>query len=111
VDTARAAGKKVGLLKVRFMRPFPADRIREILKDKKGFAVIDRSVSFGWNAGSLYIEVKSAISGLGDEASNFSAIGGLGGSDITLQHVLDCIEYLDKISNNPIGQSKTIWLE
>lgn len=111
VDTARAAGKKVGLLKVRFMRPFPTDRIREILKDKKGFAVIDRSVSFGWNAGSLYVEVKSAISGLRNETSNFSAIGGLGGSDITLQHVLDCIEHLDKISKNPIGQSKTIWLE
>ncbi len=111
VDIARAAGKKVGLIKVRFMRPFPSARIAEILKGKKGFAVIDRSVSFGWNAGALYVEVKSAVSDLINETPNFSAIGGLGGSDITLKHVLNCIEHLDNLSKNPMGQSETIWLD
>lgn len=111
VDIARAAGKKVGLIKVRFMRPFPSARIAEILKGKKGFAVIDRSVSFGWNAGALYVEVKSAVSDLINETPNFSAIGGLGGSDITLKHVLNCIEHLDNLSKSPMGQSETIWLD
>jgi len=111
IDIARADGKKVGLLKVRFMRPFPSERIRRVLKDKKGFAVIDRSVSFGMNAGPLYVEVKSAISDLSSKNSNFSAIGGLGGMDITLQHVLNCIEQLDKLSKNPIGQVETVWLD
>ncbi len=111
VDIARAAGKKVGLIKVRFMRPFPSARIAEILKGKKGFAVIDRSVSFGWNAGALYVEVKSAVSDLINETPNFSAIGGLGGSDITLKHVLNCIEHLDNLSKNPMGQAETIWLD
>ncbi|MGB4438946.1 MAG: phenylglyoxylate dehydrogenase [Sedimentibacter sp.] len=111
IDIARANGKKVGLLKVRFMRPFPSDQIRKVLKDKKGFAVIDRSVSFGMNAGPLYVEVKSAVSDLRLETSNFSAIGGLGGADITLQHVLDCIDRLDNVSKNPVGQCETIWLD
>jgi len=111
VDIARAAGKKVGLIKVRFMRPFPSARIAEILKGKKGFAVIDRSVSFGWNAGALYVEVKSAVSDLINETPNFSAIGGLGGSDITLKHVLNCIQHLDNLSKSPMGQSETIWLD
>lgn len=110
IDIARDNGIKVGLLKVRFMRPFPSERIRQVLKNKKGFAVIDRSVSFGLNAGPLYVEVKSAISDMLSMSSNFSAIGGLGGMDITLQHVLDCIEQLNNISKNPIGQLNTVWL-
>lgn len=111
IDIARANGIKVGLLKVRFMRPFPSEQIRKVLKDKNGFAVVDRSVSFGFNAGPLYVEVKSAVSDLCQKTSNFSAIGGLGGADITLQHMLDCIEQLDKISKNPIGQFETVWLD
>lgn len=110
IDIARANGIKVGLLKVRFMRPFPADRIKKVLKNRKGFAVIDRSVSFGWNAGPLYVEVKSAAGELCDKMSNFSAIGGLGGADITLQHVIDCIEKLNEISKEPLGKVDTIWL-
>lgn len=110
IDIARANGKKVGLLKVRFMRPFPVERIKDVLKNKSGFAVIDRSVSFGWNAGPVYVEVKSALGDLSDKKSSFSAIGGLGGADITLQHVLDCIDRLSEISKEPAGQVETIWL-
>lgn len=111
INVARAAGKKVGLLKVRFMRPFPAEKIREVLKDKTGYAVIDRSVSFGWDAGTLYVEVRSALTGLNNDAASFSAIGGLGGSDITLKHVLECIEKLEKMSTNSPGQPETVWLD
>jgi pyruvate ferredoxin oxidoreductase alpha subunit/phenylglyoxylate dehydrogenase alpha subunit len=110
IDIARANGKKVGLLKVRFMRPFPVEKIKEVLKNKRGFAVIDRSVSFGWNAGPVYVEVKSALGDLSEKKSSFSAIGGLGGADITLQHVLDCIDKLSELSNEPAGQVDTIWL-
>ena len=111
IDIARANGIKVGLVKVRFMRPFPAEQIREVLADKKGFAVIDRSVSFGWDAGSVYVEVKSALGDLCNKTSNFSVIGGLGGADITLKHVLDCIKELDKVSKEPVGRMKTKWLD
>ncbi|WP_312812545.1 phenylglyoxylate dehydrogenase [Sedimentibacter sp.] len=110
VDVARADGKKVGLLKVRFMRPFPVDRIAKVLSGKKGFAVVDRSVSFGWNTGMLYTEVQSAVSGATD-IPHFSAIGGLGGADITLKHVLDCIERLENISDSSTEKLKTIWLD
>lgn len=111
IDIARKAGKKVGLLKVRFIRPFPAERIAQVLKNKKGFAVIDRNVSFGWNAGTIYVEVKAAISGLADNMAHFSAIGGLGGSDISLKHVLGCIEHLEEVCKNTTGQAETIWLD
>lgn len=111
IDIARANGKKVGLIKVRFMRPFPSEKIKQALKNKKAFAVIDRSVAFGFNCGPLYIEIKSAISDLDKQIPSFSAIGGLGGADITLQHVLDCIEKLESISNDTYNfKSETVWL-
>ena len=78
VDEARARGIKVGLVKIRFYRPFPAARIAAALRGKKAFCVVDRSVSFGWNCGSMYVETRSALFGAGEYAS-FSAIGGIGG--------------------------------
>ncbi len=111
VDRAREAGIKVGLLKVRFLRPFPDKKVASILKDKKAFAVIDRSVSFGWNAGPLYVEVKSAVADIDSVVPNFSAIGGLGGSDLNSDHIYSCIEKLENYKNDSPGRKETLWLE
>lgn len=111
VDKAREEGKKVGMIKVRFLRPFPDKKIASLLKDKKAFAVIDRSVSFGWNAGPLYVEIKSAIADLDTSIPNFSAIGGLGGSDLNAEHVYRCIEMLEEFKDGTPGRKETIWLE
>lgn len=112
VDLARENGIKVGLIKVRFMRPFPNEKIAEVLKDKKGYAVIDRSVSFGWNCGVLYQEVKAATSDLGENLCSIPAIGGLGGLDISLNHVMSVIEALDNATKEgKQGQIETLWLK
>ena len=48
VDALRAKGEKVGLIKIRFMRPFPARQIVELTKSARAIAVIDRDISFGY---------------------------------------------------------------
>lgn len=112
VDLAREKGIKVGLVKVRFMRPFPNEKIAEVLDGKKGYAVIDRSVSFGWNTGVLYQEVKAAASDLGQNICSIPAVGGLGGLDISLNHVMSVIYALDEATKNgEKGQLKTLWLK
>ena len=94
------------------MRPFPNEKIAEVLSNKKGYAVIDRSVSFGWNSGVLYQEVKAAVSDLNQNLSSISAIGGLGGLDISLNHVMSVIDVLDKaIKEEKQGQLQTMWLK
>ena len=110
VDEARAQGLKVGLVKVRYMRPFPVKKIAAVLKGKKAWATIDRSVSFGWNSGPLYSETLAASADNGDRAAHFSAIGGLGGADISLDDVKSVIARLHEIQDQPGGQS-THWLE
>lgn len=111
VDVARQNGEKVGLLKVRFLRPFPARQIKDVLTGKKAFVVVDRSVSFGWNTGVLYTEIKSAISDLDEKISSMSAIGGLGGADIPLRAFLDCLEILKEGSKVFDGQLDTYWIK
>lgn len=109
VDDARKKNIRVGLIRIRFFRPFPAARIAKALEGKKAFAVVDRSVSFGWGQGPMYMETKSAIAGLDTQFGSFSVIGGLGGADISYEHMRACIEKLEACKDEP-GEKETVWL-
>ena len=74
VDKIREKGEKVGLLKIKLFRPFPAKEIKEILEDKK-IAVLDRSLSFG-TFPPIYSEIKKLILDVQ------SYVYGLGGRDV-----------------------------
>nr|WP_312047726.1 transketolase C-terminal domain-containing protein [Anaerotignum sp.] len=92
VDIAREKGIKAGLIKLRFIRPFPAERIAKALEGKKAFCVFDRSVCFGWSQGPMHMEVKSAVANFEYKLCHFSVIGGLCGADISLQEMLVTID-------------------
>lgn len=84
VDDMRAEGKKVGLVKQRFWRPYPSAQLRKIAEKTKAVGVFDRAVSYGVS-GPSFIEFKSAAYGLNVPAMNF--IGGLGGRDVSLADI------------------------
>lgn len=92
VDAMRARGHAVGLLKVRFIRPFPARRVAELLRGRKAVGVVDKSVSFGWSAGILYCEVMAALGKAGVAVPSRSFIAGLGGYDVRPEHLLFAAE-------------------
>lgn len=108
VDELREAGMKFGLLKLRFTRPFPAERVKAALAPMKGFAVIDRSVSFGWNAGPMYVETCAALGDALAGKAHFSAVGGLGGADISMAHIRSAAEKL--LALKTAGRADTLWL-
>jgi len=93
LDQLRKEGKKVGLLKLRYLRPFPTAKLAEILENVKAVGVLDKSISFGYE-GSIFTNVNSALlqSGIMPETVNF--IGGLGGRDITKQNIREMFESL-----------------
>lgn len=85
VDNLRQQGLKVGLLKPRVFRPFPAEELADALQHLKAIAVMDRSISFGamGNAGPLFLELLAALQVYGNgriPVANY--IFGLGGRDI-----------------------------
>ena len=63
VKKLRSEGVKIGLLKPRVFRPFPAQELADALKGVKAVAVLDRSISFGAmdGAGPLFLEVCAAL--------------------------------------------------
>ncbi len=81
VDSLRAQGQEVGLLRVRFFRPFPTEELRELCAGREGLLIIDRDVSYG-NEGALFTEVKSALYGKVDVPAR-NVIMGIGGRDVT----------------------------
>ncbi|MCE5296050.1 MAG: pyruvate ferredoxin oxidoreductase [Euryarchaeota archaeon] len=82
VDELRAEGRKVGLIKLRFMRPFPHDELRRACSGLKALGVFDRSVSFN-RYGPVFTEVSGSLCGSGVPITDH--IGGLGGRDITVR--------------------------
>ncbi|MCW9003318.1 MAG: hypothetical protein OQJ87_11450 [Rhodospirillales bacterium] len=82
VDRMRAEGRKVGLVRPRLLRPFPADAFRAALLGRKAVCVIDQNISFG-KGGILHAEVASVLYGQPDAPMLVSFIGGLGGRDIS----------------------------
>jgi pyruvate ferredoxin oxidoreductase alpha subunit len=85
VDNLRKQGHKVGLLKPRVFRPFPAEELVDALEHLKAIAVMDRSISFGamGNAGPLFLELLAALQVYGNGRVPVSNhVFGLGGRDI-----------------------------
>ncbi|TEU09519.1 hypothetical protein E3J20_06180, partial [Candidatus Bathyarchaeota archaeon] len=61
VDRLRSEGEKIGLLKLRFMRPFPADELRSLAGGVDAIGVVDRVVLHGTGGGGAFADVKAAL--------------------------------------------------
>ena len=81
VDRLREAGHRVGLVRPRLVRPWPADALRNALKGVRGVAVVDQNLSLG-RGGVLHTELAATLQGAADNPLLVSFVGGLGGRDI-----------------------------
>jgi pyruvate ferredoxin oxidoreductase alpha subunit len=89
VDEMRQEGKKVGLIKLRFFRPFPSEELKNALKDTAAVGVVDRSLSY-IGGGQAFNEVRSALYGLTIPVINHLA--GIGGRDVTEMQIKKMFE-------------------
>jgi len=106
VDARRAAGQKVGLLKIHLFRPFPFDAIRRGLAFAQKIAVVDRNISFG-HGGIMASEIRAALCSRPVPPPLFSFVAGLGGRDITP-------ETLDEVVAHTLARAEpaddTLWV-
>jgi pyruvate/2-oxoacid:ferredoxin oxidoreductase alpha subunit len=107
VDDMRKEGKKVGLVKLRFWRPYPTAQLREIAEKTKAVGVFDRAVSYGV-AGPSFIEFRNAAYGLSVPTMNF--IGGLGGRDVSLADVRFMYERLLEAAKTGKVRREITWM-
>jgi pyruvate ferredoxin oxidoreductase alpha subunit len=66
---------------VRAFRPFPVQRLRQVLAPVKAAAVLDRDCSWGYE-GALATDLKAALYGLTIPPAVLNFIGGLAGADV-----------------------------
>ncbi len=94
VRSLRAAGKRIGLVRLRQVRPWPGAAVAEALAGRR-VAVIDQNLAPGLG-GILYQEVAAAVAQRPDRPTVLrSFVGEVGGKDIgpgEFRHVLETLE-------------------
>ena len=85
-DELRERGEKVGVLKLRVFRPFPAEALAAVLGRAKAVAVMDRSEGFSGIGGPVFQEVRSALYGK-SQVPVSGYVYGLGGRDLRIDQV------------------------
>ena len=97
VDALRAKGEKVGLIKIRLYRPFPAEELAEALKNVKAVAIMDRAEGYTNHGGPLGADVMSALYRAKADALAVNYIYGLGGRDVRVEDMEGVYEALQQI--------------
>ena len=108
VDAKREEGVKVGLVKLRMIRPFPRAKLAKVLKGKKAIGIIDRSVSFGWDCGPMYMELRALTPEIG-VIPMLDYIDGLANMDITIPHIERAVNEVNAAAHGKPYQDVT-WI-
>lgn len=86
IEKLRAQGVKAGLLRLRYVRPFPAKEVSSACLNAKAIGVLEKDVSFGYE-GTVYTNVKSAFFDEGIVKPSHNFVAGLGGRDISKEDI------------------------
>jgi pyruvate ferredoxin oxidoreductase alpha subunit len=108
IKQLRKKGVKIGLLKLRVFRPFPAAELVAALQGVKAVAVLDRSISFGAmdGAGPVFLELGAALYAASAKVKAVNYIYGLGGRDVMPDYIERVAQDLQEIANT--GKVKSL---
>ncbi|MCF0142970.1 MAG: pyruvate ferredoxin oxidoreductase [Parasporobacterium sp.] len=105
IDEMRAEGKKVGLVKIRAFRPFPAEEIAKALSNVKAVACLDKSEGFNAHGGPIFAETAAACYDLPSHPMMIDVVYGLGGRDCRTDNIRKVYDHLfDMIEKGETGE-------
>ncbi len=112
IRNMRAQGKKVGLVRLRWFRPFPTERLVGALSKAKAIGVIDRDYSFGspFGSGVVANEIRAAMYNADRRPPLLSFICGLGGREVMLEDVYQVADLCFNAAKTGKSDTKTRWL-
>ncbi len=112
VKEFREKGLKIGLLRLRLIRPFPFAELRTLLNGKKAVVVIDQNISPG-SGGILFNDISSALYNEPHRPDVLlSFIGGLGGKDISLAEFTYIIDEMKKsVETGVVPETQLLYTE
>ncbi len=97
VDSLRAEGEKVGLVKMFTFRPWPTGEINKALKDVEYLGVMDRAEGMSGFGAPLFTEIRSSLFDERKKPDTYGYVYGLGGRDITPQDIRKVFDDLKKV--------------
>ena len=108
----REAGKKVGFLRVKFFRPFPAEELQKALAHAKGVAVVDRDYSYGSPSygGVLFHELRSTMYPTDNHPVMLNFIAGLGGREVMVGDIEQVVETTQTAIDTGKIERETTWV-
>lgn len=95
VRRRRAAGEKVGLVKMRMFRPFPEEALREACRSASRIGVLDRDYAAGVG-GIWWQDTRAAFQGHRDDLIVQDYLAGVGGGDVTPEIVDEVLDDLER---------------
>lgn len=110
VKAQRAAGKSVGMVKVRTFRPFLAEELAGLLRQARAVGVLDRNISFG-SSGALFQETLRALYRAEGRPLVLDFIVGLGGRDVSLDTVQRAIGELELALESGEVKDDVRWID
>ncbi len=108
-DELRAAGKRAGVLRIRYLRPLPVRPIAEAVGGAAAIGVLEQDISFG-DAGTVFTNVLSALGRLGMARPAVNFIGGLGGDDISRDQMRACFADLERLAAGQSAAGRVVFL-
>lgn len=98
VRKLREEGKRVGFIRLKWLRPFATEEIKKCLARFKAVGVIDRDYSFGSpsNGGILLHEIRSTLYSARERPMIAGFISGLGGREIYEDNIREMVSILEE---------------
>jgi oxalate oxidoreductase subunit alpha len=108
----RAKGVKAGLVKLRFVRPWPTQEVAEVLSKFKAVGVVETSTSYGgaMRGGNLLHEVRASLYDLPQRPLTTSFMAGLGGEMVPLHDFYYMAEILSKAVREGKSKKHVYWV-
>jgi pyruvate ferredoxin oxidoreductase alpha subunit len=107
IESMRAKGMPIGMIKLRVFRPFPASELAAALSGLKAVAVFDRSDTFAGNMGGpVFIELRSSLYDLEKRPLLVNYVYGLGGRDLSRELIHKAAGELAEVASS--GQVKQL---
>lgn len=107
VEEMRKKGAKVGLLRLRVMRPLPKEEIRSTLKEMEGVAVVDKNLAPGLG-GIAHSEIRDCLYDIEEQPIMSSFVIGLGGKAEEMKQFRQIVDMLRKDMKDKMGRVRFV---
>ncbi|HDI31439.1 MAG TPA: pyruvate ferredoxin oxidoreductase [Thermofilum sp.] len=101
-EMLRREGIKVGVCRIRSVRPFPEEEVVELADRSKVIGVFDRDVSMG-SRGILATEIMAALKSKEVDTPVVEFIGGLGGRNLSINTFKEVFKRMYKVEKRKQG--------